>query len=961
VPAQARLVYEAGAWEIDVGRRELRAGGVLVPLGGRAFEIIEALVTSGGGLVAKDDLIRRVWPGVIVEDNTLQVHISAIRKALGADRDMLATVPGRGYRLLGAWRIRQESAPAQPEATARARAAAAHPFQTNVPVAASALIGREAAVQELRNLLSAYRAVTLTGPGGIGKTVLAGEVARTLFPTAESDVLLVELASLSDPGLVPSAVAGTLGLQLGGEEISAEAVARAVGGRKALLILDNCEHVIEAAAGMAETLLRLCPRTTLLATSREVLRIEGEHVYRVPALAVPPPDPAAADDVLAHSAVQLLLARAWSLRADLAPGDEDLPTIAAICRRLDGIPLAIEFAAARAAALGFQETAARLDDRFRLLTVGRRTALARHQTLRATLDWSYELLPEPERRLLRRLAVFAAGFTPEAAAAVMRGAGQDAPAVMTNIVNLVTKSLVAPDGSAPTGRWRLLESIRAYALEKLAESGEAVPAARCHAEYFRDLVASAAPGSRADSTLGSLTLCSREIDNVRAALDWAFSPAGDKEIGVALTAAYAPVWLHFSWHAECRDRAERALEAFAASPDRAALLRMQLCGGLGLALFQTMGAVDRVAATLTEALQLAETLNDIDAQLRTLWELWLLHHDTGNCRAALATTERFADVAGTAGDPAVALVADRLAGYSLQFGGDLAAAQRRIERVLERYRAPMDRRHRFWFMHDQRVAAHDLLARSLWLRGFVDQAAAHARACLEEAEAGDNSLSICEAIRLAVGPIALATGDLAGAERAVATLTDHAKRRSSMTYWNIVESCLEGELLIRRGACAPGVALLSEALGRCEKTRWAICYPGFKGVLAEGLAGLGRAADALAAVEQAVAAADRGGERWYLAELMRIKAACLLEQDGERHETAAAACFAAALDVARQQGALFWELRAAIGLSRLRLRQDRPSDARAVLAPVYARFTEGFETSDLRSARELLGALPADA
>ena len=955
MPAQA---YEAGSWEIDIGRRELRSSGVPIPIGSRAFEIIETLARSGGRLVTKDDLMERVWPGVIVEDNTLQVHISAIRKALGADRDMLKTVPGRGYRLLGSWRIRQETAQPQPDEPAPVRPAA-HSFQTNVPVAASALIGREGAMQQLCDLLSAYRMVTLTGPGGIGKTVLAAEVARRMFPTLESDVLFVELASLSDPGLVPSAVASILGLELGGGEISPDSVARAIAGKALLLVLDNCEHVIDAAASMAETLLHLCPRTIVLATSREVLRIEGEHVYRVPALAVPPEDREESHAVLAHSAVQLLMARTRALRSDLSPQGEDLPTIAAICRRLDGIPLAIEFAAARAAALGFQEIAARLDDRFRLLTVGRRTALPRHQTLRATLDWSYELLPEPERCLLRRLAVFPAGFTLEAATAVMREAGQDASTVTTNIVNLVAKSLVAPDGSAPSGRWRLLESIRAYALEKLAESSEAARAARSQAAYLRDLIASAAPGSRADATLGSLSLCIREIDNVRAALDWAFSPTGDNAIGVALTAAYLPVWLHFSWHAECRDRAERALEAFAADPDRAALLRMQLCSGLGLALFQTMGAVDRVAATLTEALRLAEELNDIDAQLRTLWELWLLHHDTGNCRAALATTERFADVARRAGDPAVALVADRLAGYSLQFAGDLAAAQRCIERVLERYRAPMDRRQRFWFMHDQRVAAHDLLARSLWLQGFVDQAAAHARACLEEAEASDNSLSVCEAIRLAVAPIALATGDLAGAERAVATLIDHAKRRSSMTYWNIVGSCLEGELLIRHGAFANGVALLSDALGRCERTGWAVCYPGFKGVLAEGLVGLGRAADALAAADRAVTAAERGGEGWYLAELLRIKGACLLDRgSGEQFEAAAEDCFNGALAVAREQGALFWELRAAMGLAGLRVRQGRPKDAREVLAPVHARFTEGFETADLRSARELLSGLP---
>ena len=302
MPLQGSLAYQSGAWEIDLARRELRLGGKPVPLGGRAFGIVEALIQSAGDLVTKDDLMSRVWPDVTVGDNTLQVHVWAVRKALGADRWMLKTTPGRGYRLLGTWTVRQDSASAALDARQRAKVAKP-PFQTNIPVAASALIGRERAVQHLRDLLSAYRVVTLAGPGGIGKSVLALEVALRLFPTFEGDAWFVELVSLSDPGLVPSAIASTLGLKLGGGEISPHAVARAIGDKKVLLILDNCEHVIDAAASMAETLVRLCPRTTVLATSREVLRIVGEYLYHVAPLDVPSPDKEQSIDVLEHSAV----------------------------------------------------------------------------------------------------------------------------------------------------------------------------------------------------------------------------------------------------------------------------------------------------------------------------------------------------------------------------------------------------------------------------------------------------------------------------------------------------------------------------------------------------------------------------------------------------------------------------------------------------------------------------------
>src|ERR1700691_810728 len=374
VPAQGqRLVYESGEWEVDLARRELRARGAAVPIGNRAFEIIEVLVQSAGELVTKNDLTARVWPGVIVEDNTLHYHISALRYALGPDRGMLKTASGRGYRLIGSWTLQQESATSADSIDLEPVRSPGEPFQTNLPAAASDLIGRTIAVQHLLGLLSAYRMVTLTGPGGIGKTRLALEVARGLFPSFHGDVRLVELVSLSDPALVPTAVAGVLGLKLGGKEISAESVARAIGAQRLLLVLDNCEHLIDAAARLAETIVRRCPRTTILATSREILKIEGEYVYRVPPLDVPSQGEEP-DNILSHSAVQLLIATTRALHSDFFPNSESLPAIAEICRRLDGIPLAIDLAAARVATLGLQRVGAGLGDRFGLLTGGRPTA-----------------------------------------------------------------------------------------------------------------------------------------------------------------------------------------------------------------------------------------------------------------------------------------------------------------------------------------------------------------------------------------------------------------------------------------------------------------------------------------------------------------------------------------------------------------------------------------------------------
>ena len=325
------------------------------------------------------------------------------------------------------------------------------------------------------------------------------------------------------------------------DDITAETVARAVGGQHILLVLDNCEHVIDAVASLAEMLVRQCPRVTILATSREVCRIQGESVYRVPPLEVPASNQVDADQILGHSAPELFMARAREFGSDVSSHAENLPTIAAICRHLDGIPLAIEFAAARAATLGIAQVATGLRDRFALLISGRRTALPRHRTLRATLDWSYELLPDVERLLLRRLAVFSGGFSlPAAVAVTNRGEASEASAseasIVDGVTNLVAKSLVTSEITGEAGYFRLLETTRAYAIAKLTESGEIQEFSRRHAEYYRTLLEGIDSEWRAGPTHLS------DIDNVRAALEWSFGVNGDLEIGVGLAAAAVPAF-----------------------------------------------------------------------------------------------------------------------------------------------------------------------------------------------------------------------------------------------------------------------------------------------------------------------------------------------------------------------------------------------------------------------------------
>jgi predicted ATPase/DNA-binding winged helix-turn-helix (wHTH) protein len=672
-----RAVYGSNEWEIDLTRRELRFRGLSAPIGSRAFEILEVLVQSGGELVNKHHLMDRVWPGAIVEENTLQFHISAIRKALGADRGLLKTVSGRGYRLLGAWTVRQVTEHRVDLSDRKPK----QPLRTNVPVAASALIGRSAPRQHLLNVLSAYRVVTLTGPGGIGKSVLALEVARGLSPTLEGDCWFGELASLSDPALVPSAAASVLGLRIGGEEISAASVARAIDQESLLLVLDNCEHLADAAAQLAEAVVRTCPNALVLATSREILRIEGEYVYRVPPLDVPPQLPENAARLDEYSAVQLFTARLTSLDSDFSGRPENLPLIAAICRQLDGIPLAIEFAAARAATLGLQQIVNRLNDRFSLLTAGRRTALPRHRTLRATLDWSYELLPEPERALLRRLAIFVGGFTLDAATAVMSDTSVTASVVAEGIASLAVKSLISLEASTASGRWRLLETTRAYALDKLAEKGEAENVARRHAEFFQNLFAPTLAGPLVAPE--ELPGYAREIDNLRAALDWAFShDRGDVDIGVGLVVAAAPVFPAMSLLPECHRWSERALLALG-DDRRGTAEEMRLQAALGYSLMFTHGESDVARAALERSLFVAEDRGDVLYQMWLLSTLNIFHVRNGNCMTALHYAKRSSAVANIIGEPAAVALGHFFLGNSLHIVGDLAGARAELEAALQ--------------------------------------------------------------------------------------------------------------------------------------------------------------------------------------------------------------------------------------------------------------------------------------
>jgi predicted ATPase/DNA-binding winged helix-turn-helix (wHTH) protein len=945
---ESRANIAFGRFVVSPLRLQLLADGQPVSLGGRAFDILLALIEAGGAVVSKEALMARVWPDRVVEENALQAQISALRAALGPERGLIRTVSGRGYQFAGEIRLLQEGKDEPADIGEAAAAPRLGLPPTNLPGSVSELIGRQDELGEVLSLAAAHRLVTLVGPGGIGKTRLALAVARALLPEFANGVWLAELAPLSDPGLVPATVAAAAGLELAAGEISARRVAQALTGRRLLLVLDTCEHVIDAAAEMAEAVLRMCPGAQIIATSRESLRAEGEQTYPVAPLAVP----AEGNDPWQYGAVRLFAARSRGTGAQVSDDGRVAAAVAAICRQLDGIPLAIELAAARASTLGVVELAAHLDDRFNLLTGGRRTALRRHQTLRATLDWSYELLAEPERVILRRLAIFAGAFSLQAASDVAASAGIAPLDVVNGLANLVAKSLVTAEPGGHLARYRLLDTMRAYALEKLVASGEVNSIRRRHAEYYRDLLQSAAVDQAAiDDWPAAYT---GEIGNIRAVLAWAFAPGGDPSIGVALAAASVPIWFEMSLLTECRGWMEKALGVLDAA-DRGTSREMIVQCALGYSLMFAQGMNDRARTALTRANELAEGLADLDYQLRTLAGLASICHRLQDYHGAVALGRRAEEAVKASSDPIALATADWILGSSLQLLGEYAEALTYAQRTYVRTAIPAVRRaHIAHLGRDSCISAGSTTAIVLWARGLPDQSSQTARNVLADAEARDHPVSLCLALTWCGCIVPLRLGDLQTAERSIARLKEHAQRHGLSAYF-ANGLCFEGQLAAMRGDVVAAESLLRAGLKNLRQTQSETLYTVFLTGLAEVLMISTHRNESLAAAKEALLRTEQSNAFWWMPESLRIRGEVLLSCKDDTN--AADEQFRRSLDLAHRQGALSWELRTATSLARLRRGQGRVVEACELLAPVYGRFTEGFGSADLRSAKQLLDEL----
>jgi predicted ATPase/DNA-binding winged helix-turn-helix (wHTH) protein len=919
-------VLAFGPFQFAKGARLLTRNGEPVELGGRALDLLAALLAQRGKVLSRRELLESVWPDVVVEDGSLRFHMASLRKVLGEGEDgarYISTQVGVGYAFVAPVQvIGGASVPASPRS---------EPTPESSLPPRMRLIGRERDLTLLAEHVASAPLFTIVGAGGVGKTKVAVELGYRLAPHYEQ-VCFVDLASVQESKLVASTLASALGISVPGEGES-HALGGQLDGRRVLLVLDNCEHLVDTVSPLVETIGATAPTVCILATSRESLRVYGERVHWLGALEYPDdPGVMSLDELLAYPALELFAERARAADSTLHIDLAAALVIANMCRRMDGMALPIELAAVRVASHGFEATARMLSEHYALNWAGRRTATPRQQTLQATLDWSYELLSESERLTLDRLSIFVGSFTLDAALAVVSDSPLDANRVASALDELTNKSLVATERGAARGNYRLLEMTREYARTKLNARGaaESNAAARAHAAYLARTAEASKPVSELKDSLG----------NIRAALAWSFGRDGDPALALRVTARCAPVLLKLALLDECRGWCERAI-AIMGEEHRGNAIELELQSALGTCLMLTRGHGSPAESALRRSLALASELGDANHELKILRSLHIFHERIGDFRTALTWAEDSRRVADELGSFEARAIAASLLGISHHVAGEQLRARGELEISLDSG-VPPDL---------SRTRSGIALARCLWLSGYADQAQVVAERSIHDAGVYGNPTTK-SIVRLWNLPMRLWAGDLDEAEEALRTFANLAQANAFEPYI-VAANGFRGQVAIMRGRTEEGVRLLEASLARMRATRYELVASTLVPVLATGMLEIGRAEDARLLLDATIDDCRRRGELFTLPELLRMRA----RTDSSNAEP----WLYDALECAREQGSRAWELRAATDLARAWLESNRTDDARELLTPVRRAFREGLETTDIREVDQLLARIASSA
>lgn len=945
-PALRTEAVSFGPFLLVPGERLLTKDGARIELGARAYDILVMLLSRPNEVVSKNELIAEVWPGLNVEEGSLRFHVAGLRKALGEGKDgarYISTYSGRGYSFVAA--------------TSRASIAAAPPVAPspgfhhyNLPSRLGTMIDREEDLEKLSLRLDADRFVTIVGSGGVGKTTVAVAIAHQLHTSFDGAVLFVDLSMVSDPRFVTTGVASMLGLSVQSADATSSLIAY-LRDKRLLLVLDTCEHLIDAVAALAVAIFGTAPQVHILATSRETLQVEGENVYRLEPLAYPPEDgELSADIARTFPATQLFVERALASGANLKLNDAEAAIVADICRKLDGVAPAIELAARRVQVYGLNETAALLDQRLGQLWAGPRTAPPRQKTLQATLDWSYSLLSETERIVLRRLAIFVGNFTLDAALAVATGNGLDQAEVFEAIDSLVAKSMVATRSLDAIMRYRLLDTTRAYAIGLAADDVETAALAIRHARYYRQWLAQAATGWSSLMSGTQRAPYFAGVSNVRIALEWCFGPNGDQPTGIGLAAAAAPVLLAMSLLPECHHWSQRALAALddqvCSKPEQ-----MHLQAGLGISSMLLHGESEHAREALDRSLLLAEAEHDAASEAGLLGMLHMFHFRSGDFNVALSFAKRCRTLAASVDDPAALALAHSILGRSLLMMGDLRGARTELEALFADW-SPSQQSDTIYLVHDRHFRAGIALARTLWMQGHPTQAIERAREFIDAARRMDHPASVTVLLAWAAS-IFLWTGDFHSAEEYIDG-SIAISESYSLGPLTAVGRARKAQLAIRQGRNA--IADLRASLAQIHAVRYELITTEFNICLTQGLIANGQRGEAMTHLTDTILKVTSKGDTCYMPELLRMKGGLLRAMAPSRLEEAEA-CLMQSLELSRSQGALGWELRTATDLAALLIGKGLRQPAKEILERTYGQFTEGFDTADLRAAERLLEQL----
>jgi len=932
--------YIFGPYRLIPQRQLLLREGVPVRIGGRVFDILTLLVRRAGDVVSKNELITFCWPSTYVEESNLKVNIARLRRILaeGTTETLVASVAGRGYRFVAHVDV-QRGEPVSKKALVTS---------SNLVLQRPDVVGRSELIDTLVDELQKQRLLTIVGPGGMGKTTVALAVAHRVFTDYAQGVFFIDFATVGDSQYAVAAIASGIGVRQSSEDTLSEIVAL-LHQRDVLLILDNCEHLAPTISSIVDRMLGALPTLKILATSREPLQVADEQVRRLPNLSVPDTEQGStAAEAMEFGAVKLFVARA-NARASYVLNDEDAPLVSAICRRLDGIPLAIELAASKTFAYGIHTLLTMLEQKFLLLSNGERSAPLRQQTLLATLDWSYRLLSEDEAALLRLLSVFAGRFGLQDAVAMADAISFDATTAIDCVERLTSKSLVCADYQNGSLSYRLLESTRAFAVERLHDAGERDDCVRSHAWQTLALFERAAAEADNRDKRDWMAEYAHRIDDARNAMTWAFGTNGDQMLGVRLTAAAIPLWYELSSLNEMQSRVERALLATRDLGDCPKELTLKLIAARASGMTFAQHLPLDTEAAWQECYRLGVESGNTKYQIFGLWGLCSYLIYTGRHREGLAGLENFVELARGASDYLAVDEASRMMATAEIYIGQIGSARQRIEQLAAKHQRMTDPVRFARFQAERGVSVRCTLSLVLWVSGEVTKALSVARAAVERAETSGHVVSHSNALAVFAVPLSIWSGEYESAENFLDLIEDNG-RREDIGVWR--ESCRFYKCYLRAKWGEAGAAdELRQRLRELIEARHLLRLPMHINMVAEALLDAGQAAEAKTLVDSAYDLAREQEANWCLPEIIRI--ASLVELAAGNRDKAERLLLRA-IRQASEIGALTLELRSTLTLAKMLAAEGRETSASDHLAAISCKFPEHEEFVDLAEVRRML-------